>query len=177
MGTTSTTRAAGTRAETGGTRTDDRAGKYLTFNLGTEEFGIRVLQVKEIIGLQDITIVPQTPEYVRGVINLRGKVTPVICLRLKFGMPQVEYTQRTCIVVVQVQGETGPLLVGVVVDGVLEVATLAPADIENTPDFGTGVNVPYILGMAKTKGRVRILLDIDAALSTQDLSGLEGLAG
>ena len=154
----------------------DRAGKYLTFHLGTEEFGIRVMQVREIIGVQDITSVPQTPEYVKGVINLRGKVTPVICLRTRFGMPAVEYTSRTCIIVVQVKGEAGPILLGVLVDGVSEVATLAASDIEDPPDFGNGEEVPYILGMAKTKGRVRILLDIDAALSAQDLSGLEGIA-
>jgi purine-binding chemotaxis protein CheW len=163
--------------ETATSKAEGRAGKYLTFHLGAEEFGIRVIQVREIIGIQDITGVPQTPSYVKGVINLRGKVTPVICLRQKFGMPEVEYTPRTCIIVVQVKGEAGFVIVGVVVDGVSEVATLAAADIENTPDFGNAVETPYILGMAKTKGRVRILLDIDAALSTQDLQGIEQLAG
>jgi purine-binding chemotaxis protein CheW len=165
----------GVSGEAAGQKTD-RAGKYLTFHLGTEEFGIRVMQVREIIGVQDITSVPQTPEYIKGVINLRGKVTPVICLRLRFGMPAVEYTSRTCIIVVQVKGEAGPILLGVLVDGVSEVATLAASDIEDPPDFGNGEQIPYILGMAKTKGRVRILLDIDAALSAQDLHGLEGLA-
>jgi purine-binding chemotaxis protein CheW len=175
MGTTLARGSAASGIEMAGMKTDDRAGKYLTFHLGTEEFGIRVMQVREIIGVQDITSVPQTPEYVKGVINLRGKVTPIICLRLRFGMPKVEYTPRTCIIVVQVKGEAGPVLLGVLVDGVSEVATLAAADIENPPDFGNGVDIPYILGMAKTKGRVRILLDIDAALSAQDLRGLEGI--
>ena len=162
--------------ETGTSRADERAGKYLTFRLGTEEFGIRVIQVREIIGMQDVTRVPQTPAYLKGVINLRGKVTPVVCLRQKFGMPEVEYTARTCIIVVQIASEAGPVTVGAVVDGVSEVATLAASDIEDTPDFGSSVEIPYILGMAKTKGRVRILLDIDAALSAQDLRGLESLA-
>ena len=98
--------------ETATSKAEGRAGKYLTFHLGAEEFGIRVIQVREIIGIQDITGVPQTPSYVKGVINLRGKVTPVICLRQKFGMPEVEYTPRTCIIVVQVKGEAGFVIVG-----------------------------------------------------------------
>src|SRR5213593_1011224 len=104
-----------------GTQSDARAGKYLTFQLANEEFGIRVLKVREIMGIQDITAVPQTPGHVKGVINLRGKVIPVVDLRLKFGLPEQEYTQRTCIIVVQVRGEAGPMLMGIVVDGVAEV--------------------------------------------------------
>ncbi len=104
-----------------GSQTDQRAGKYLTFQLASEEFGIRVLKVREIMGLQEITAVPQTPSHVKGVINLRGKVVPVVDLRLKFGLPAAEYTQRTCIIVTQIQGETGSVLVGIVVDGVSEV--------------------------------------------------------
>src|SRR3954454_15011747 len=102
-------------------QSDKRAGKYLTFQLASEEFGIRVLKVREIMGLQDITAVPQTPAHVKGVINLRGKVIPVIDLRLKFGLPPGEYDQRTCIIVAQVQGESGPIQMGVIVDGVSEV--------------------------------------------------------
>src|SRR5579872_6242766 len=100
---------------TGLNKADDRGGKYLVFHLGREEFGIHVLKVREIMGLQDITAVPQTPAHVRGVINLRGKVVPVIDLRVKFGLPGAEYTQRTCIIVTQVQMESGALLVGVIV--------------------------------------------------------------
>src|SRR5690242_21873301 len=100
---------------------DPRAGKYLTFHLASEEFGIRVLKVREIMGLQDITAVPQTPAHVKGVINLRGKVVPVVDLRLKFGLSAAEYTQRTCIIVTQVQGESGQMLMGILVDGVSEV--------------------------------------------------------
>src|ERR1700745_240504 len=103
---------------------DARAGKYLTFQLASEEFGIRVLKVREIMGLQEITSVPQTPAHIKGVINLRGKVVPVIDLRLKFGLPAAEYTQRTCIIVTQVQGESSTVLMGIVVDGVSEVLNL-----------------------------------------------------
>jgi purine-binding chemotaxis protein CheW len=151
---------------------DERAGKYLTFDLAGEEFGVRVLKVREIMGLQEITQVPQTAPHVRGVINLRGKIIPVIDLRLKFGMPQAEYTQRTCIIVTQVQGETAPLVVGVVVDGVSEVLNLSGTEIEDTPDFGEGFAGGYLLGMAKVKGKVKILLDIDRVLTTQEFQHL-----
>jgi purine-binding chemotaxis protein CheW len=154
-------------------KVDQRSGKYLTFELGREEFGIQVLKVREIMGIQDITAVPQTPVYVKGVINLRGKVIPVVDLRLKFGLQQVDYTQRTCIIVVQVTGEAGAMLVGIVVDGVSEVLNVTAADIEDTPDFGHGVSTPYILGMAKVKGKVKILLEIDQVLSSQELQGIE----
>lgn len=152
---------------------DARAGKYLTFQLGSEEFGVRVLKVREIMGIQDITAVPQTPGHVKGVINLRGKVIPVIDLRLKFGLPGAEYTQRTCIIVAQVQGESGLILMGVIVDGVSEVLNLTGAEIEDTPDFGEDAAGQYLLGMAKVKGKVKILLDFDRVLSSQELHGLK----
>ncbi len=154
-----------------------RGGKYLVFQLGREEFGIRVLKVREIMGVQDITAVPQTPAHVKGVINLRGKVIPVVDLRLKFGLPEQEYTQRTCIIVVQVQAGGTPVLMGIVVDGVAEVLNLAETDIEDTPDFGQGVATPYLLGMAKIKGKVKILLEIDQVLTSQELHGLESVLG
>ena len=158
-----------------GAAPDARAGKYLTFLLGGEEFGIRVLKVREIMGLQEITAVPQTPIHIKGVINLRGKVIPVIDLRLKFGLPPGEYTQRTCIIVTQIPGEAGLILMGAVVDGVSEVLTLTSADIEDTPDFGEDIVGCYILGMAKVKGKVKILLDIDRVLSTPELQELSTL--
>jgi purine-binding chemotaxis protein CheW len=154
---------------------DARAGKYLTFQLGNEEFGIRVLKVREIMGLQEITAVPQTPAHIKGVINLRGKVIPVIDLRLKFGLQNAEYGQRTCIIVAQVQGESGPILMGVVVDGVSEVLNLTGPEIEDTPDFGEDAAGKYLLGMAKVKGKVKILLDIDQVLSSHDLRGLRDM--
>jgi purine-binding chemotaxis protein CheW len=166
------------KSESNAAAADHRAGKYLTFILGREEFAIRVLKVREIMGIQDITAVPQTPAYVKGVINLRGKVIPVVDLRLKFCLPEVEYTPRTCIIVVQVQSAAGTLQTGIVVDEVSEVLNLAAADIEDTPDFGEGAGsaTSYLLGMAKVKGKVKILLDIDHVLSGQELNGLDALA-
>lgn len=157
-------------------QSDGRVGKYLTFQLAKEEFGIRVLKVREIMGLQEITAVPQTPAHIKGVINLRGKVVPVIDLRLKFGIPAAEYTQRTCIIVTQVQGESSAVLMGIVVDGVSEVLNLTGAEIEDTPEFGEQIAGNYLLGMAKVKGKVKILLDIDKVLSTQELHNLNILA-
>lgn len=157
---------------------DVRTGKYLTFLLDREEFAIQVLKVREIMGIQDITAVPQTPGYVKGVINLRGKVIPVVDLRLKFGLPEVEYAQRTCIIVVQVQSASALIHTGIIVDEVSEVLNLAAADVEDTPDFGGG-SAPgssYLLGMAKVKGKVKILLDIDRVLSSQEVRGLDTLA-
>jgi purine-binding chemotaxis protein CheW len=160
---------------------DPRAGKYLTFSLGNEEFAIRVMHVREIMGVRDINAVPQTPGYVKGVINLRGKVVPVVALGLKFGMPELEYTQRTCIVVVQIElarargSDAAHLLIGVIVDAVSEVLNLQACDIENTPDFGSGVAVAYLLGMAKVKGKVKILLDINRVLSAQEAAQLGSL--
>jgi len=154
---------------------DDRAGKYLTFRLGAEEFGVRVDKVREIMGVQEITAVPQTPDYLKGVINLRGKVIPVIDLRLKFGLEAIEYTQRTCIIVVQVHGEVSLMQVGLVVDTVSEVLNLVGSDIENTPDFGSQLTTPFILGMAKVKGKVKILLDIDRVVSAQEMAGFGSL--
>lgn len=154
---------------------DKRSGKYLTFMLGKEEFGVGVLKVREIMGIRDITAMPQTPPYMKGVIDLRGKVTPVIDLRLKFGLAGVDYTERTCIIVVQVKSETASLVIGMVVDEVSEVIAVAAGDIEDTPDFGVRVATDYILGMAKARGKVKILLDIDAVLTSQEIHGLESV--
>jgi len=156
-------------------RSDERGGKYLVFHLGQEEFGIQVMKVREIMGIQDITAVPQTAAHIKGVINLRGKVIPVVDLRLKFGLPEQAYTQRTCIIVVQMQSESRPMLMGVVVDGVAEVLNLVGGDIENTPDFGDGTATPYLLGIAKVKGKVKILLEIERVLTCQDLRALNKL--
>ena len=154
-------------------KTDPRAGKYLVFHLGNEEFGIQVQKVREIMGVQDITQVPQTPPHVKGVINLRGKVIPVVDLRLKFAMPAMEYTHRTCIIVVQVNGTRGTMLMGIVVDGVAEVLQVAGADVEDTPSFGKEVEISYIMGLAKLKGKVKILLDIDQVMTAGELARLD----
>jgi purine-binding chemotaxis protein CheW len=124
--------------------------------------------------MQDTTNVPQLPPYVQGVINLRGRVIPVVSLRLKFGLGEGETTHRTCSVVVEVRGESGdPAAVGVMVDGVNEVMTFVPADLEQPPDFGRGKSIPYLLGMAKVKGKVKILLDIDYVLGQEEVLGLQ----
>jgi len=154
----------------------DREGKYLTFSLAKEEYGIGILKIKEIIGMMPITSVPQTPEYVKGVINLRGKVIPVLDLRLRFGMESMEYTERTCIIVVEIEGSSGTVMIGIVVDAVSEVLNIKGEEIEDTPAFGTKLNTDYILGMAKTGGGVKILLDIDKVLSAEEISILEKAA-
>ena len=154
----------------------DKEGKYLTFTLTEEEYGIGILKIKEIIGMLPITSVPQTPDFVKGVINLRGKVIPVMDLRLRFGMMSIDYTERTCIIVVEIAGQTGTILVGIVVDAVSEVLNIKGDDIEKTPTFGTKLNTEYILGMAKMEGGVKILLDIDQVLSSDELSILSEAA-
>jgi purine-binding chemotaxis protein CheW len=153
-----------------GTLNAAREGKYLTFSLGGEEYGIGILKVKEIIGMMTITPVPQTPSFVKGVINLRGKVIPVIDLRLRFAMETTAYTERTCIIVVEIRGEAGSVPMGIVVDAVSEVLNIRAADIENTPTFGVKLNTDFILGMAKTEGGVKILLDIDKVLGSFQMS-------
>jgi purine-binding chemotaxis protein CheW len=150
-----------------------KTGKYLTFALDEEEYGIGILKVKEIIGMMPITSVPRTPDFVKGVINLRGKVIPVIDLRLKFDMGEIPYNERTCIIVVEIDAEDGTILIGIVVDSVSEVLNIQATEIEETPAFGTRLETGYILGMAKTEGSVKILLNIDKVLSTEELTGLE----
>jgi len=150
-----------------------KTGKYLTFTLENEEYGIGILKVKEIIGMMPITSVPRTPEFVKGVINLRGKVIPVLDLRLKFDMGEIPYTDRTCIIVVEIDSDSVTVLIGIVVDAVSEVLNIKESDIEDTPTFGTSLNTDYILGMAKTEGSVKILLDIDKVLNQQEIAGLE----
>ena len=157
-------------------RMAEREGKYLTFSLDREEYGIGILKVKEIIGMMRITPVPQTPEFVKGVINLRGKVIPVIDLRLRFGMESIDYNDRTCIIVVEINTNSGRIHTGIVVDSVSEVLNIKSSDIEDTPSFGTKLNTDYILGMAKMGGGVKILLEIDRVLSTQELDALEAVA-
>ena len=147
--------------ETAAPQADTRAGKYLTFQLGNEEFGVRVLKVREIMGLQEITSVPQTPCHVKGVINLRGKVIPVVDLRLKFGFMPQDYDERTCIIVIEVALQSSKVMMGVVVDAVSEVLTIAADEIEATPQFGEHVNTEFMKGVAKIKGRVKFLLDLD----------------
>ena len=150
-----------------------KEGKYLTFTLAGEEYGISILKVKEIIGMMPITSVPRTPDFVKGVINLRGKVIPVVDLRLKFGMEEMDYTDRTCIIVVEIQTQTGTVMIGIVVDAVSEVLNIKEDLIEETPTFGAKMDTDYILGMAKMEGGVKILLDIDRVLSADEVVALD----
>ena len=150
-----------------------KTGKYLTFTLEDETYGIGILKVKEIIGLLPITAVPRTPEFVKGVINLRGKVIPVIDLRLKFSMEPIPYSDRTCIIVVEIDTESGTVFIGIVVDAVSEVLNIKKEEIEITPSFGVKLDTDYIHGMAKMEGGVKILLDIDRVLSSEEINLLE----
>lgn len=143
-------------------------GKYLTFGLAGEDYGTQILKVREIMGLLDITPVPQMPEFVKGVINLRGRVIPVVDLRLKFGMPPAEYNDETCIIVVDVGQMTG-----IIVDTVQEVLDIADDQIDPPPPLGAGVDTSYVLGMGKVKEKVKILLDIDKVLEFVNQTAIE----
>jgi purine-binding chemotaxis protein CheW len=158
------------------TRTADREGKYLTFTLADEEYGIGILKIREIIGMMPITSVPEAAHYVKGVVNLRGKVIPVIDLRLRFGMPKIDYTERTCIIVVEIYGSGGVVPMGIVVDGVSEVLNIKAGDIEDPPTVGIGLKTGYILGMAKKDKGVKLLLDIDRVLGADEIEQLKSAA-
>jgi len=151
----------------------DKDEKFLTFSMANEEYGIGILKIREIIGMMPITPVPETPKFVKGVINLRGKVIPVIDLRLRFGMDDSDYTERTCIIVVEIEDRTGTVQVGIVVDSVSEVLNIKSEDIAETPSFGTKLKTDYILGMAKMEGGVKILLDINKVLSIHEIAVLK----
>jgi purine-binding chemotaxis protein CheW len=144
-------------------------GKYLTFSLMNEEYGIGILKVKEILGILPITPIPQTPAYLKGVINLRGKITPIIDLRLKFGFPEKEYVPETCIIVIETQRK----VMGVIVDTVSEVLDINTEDIEVVPPLGRTVRTDFILGIAKVGESVKLLLDIDGILTMEEMEILE----
>ncbi len=157
--------------------TNGKEGKYLTFVLADEEYGLEILKVREIFGYMEITAIPQTPSYVKGVINLRGQVIPVVDLRLKFGMAEAEVTEQTCIIVVEISQGDKSVSTGIVVDHVSEVLDIAGGDIEDAPQFGSSVDTEFILGMGKIAETVKILLDIDKVLDGDELSGLGKDAG
>jgi purine-binding chemotaxis protein CheW len=168
-----TTSMASPAADTG--QTAGAGGKYLTFTLGHEEYGVPVLKVREIIKVMDITQVPQVPEHVLGVINLRGKVIPVIDLRRKFGFAPMEYSERTCVIVADVDLAPARVMMGIVVDAVSEVLNVTDAEIDDTPDFGGQHSTDYLLGLAKVKGSVKILLDLDRVLGSEGALGARAL--
>jgi purine-binding chemotaxis protein CheW len=147
------------------TKNGGKEGKYLTFKLGREEYGLELVRVREIIALMDITPVPLAPDYVRGVMNLRGRVIPVVDLRRKFRMQPTEDHDRKCIIVCDVQRNEHPIQMSILVDAVSEVLHISAADIEDAPSFSAGVEISFIHGIAKAKSGVKILLDIDIVLS------------
>jgi len=158
------------RPASDGARDLVKAGKYLTFLLGSEIYGIDIMKVQEIIGIMAITRVPRTPSFIRGVINLRGKVIPVVDVRLKFGMDALESTGRSCVIVVRIYRNNSPVTTGLIVDSVSEVLDIRPDQIEDSPSFGENVNTDYILGMGKCGDKVVMLLDIDRVLSREEIS-------
>ncbi len=148
-------------------------GKFLSFLLGAEEYGLEILKVQEINGMMGVTRVPRTPEYVRGVINLRGRVIPIISLRQKFKMPAVEDTEKTCIIVVQVKYQDSELTMGIIVDEVSEVLNIRAEQIEAAPAFGGGMEESdFITGMGKLEDKVVILLDIDSVLNGDEIAAV-----
>ena len=154
------------------TKTKVTEGKFLTFILGSEVYGIEILKVREIIKLMDITAVPRTPDYLKGLINLRGKVIPIVDLRSKFSMPEIEHTQETCIIVAEVNQTS----IGIIVDSVSEVSNINSEEIEEAPHLGQDIDTDFILGLGKTKERIVILLDIALVLSSEDLETVGQLA-
>lgn len=151
------------------------AGKYLGFRLAEERYGLEILRVQEIISLINITRVPRAPEFVAGVINLRGKVIPVLNTRLKLSFEKTENTEKTCIIVVEIFRDGYPVSIGIIVDEISEVVTLAAENIAETPAFGISVNTEYIMGIGKSEGQIVILLDIDRIFS-KDLFEIAGNA-
>lgn len=144
-------------------------GKYLTFNLIDEYYGITVEKILQIIAIPDITPIPKTPEFVKGVINLRGKIIPVIDLRLKFKLPSQEYNDRTSIVIIKIKQTDNEIFIGIIVDKVLEVLDIHGNEIEKTPEFGVQLDTEYLLGMAKVKSKVVSLLNINKVLTEEEL--------
>lgn len=156
-------------------KTSATAGKYLTFLLGEEIYGLEILRVAEIVGLLPITRVPRLPRQFSGVINLRGRVIPVIDLRLAFGLPSAELGERTCIVIAQVKSGADMRTVGLVVDEVSEVLDLTMDAIEATPDFGGSVDTSFLKGVGRIEGAVVMLLDIDLALTGDQIVALDAV--
>jgi purine-binding chemotaxis protein CheW len=152
--------------------TSYRGGKYLTFALGKEEYGLEILKVREIIGWLDITALPRTPPYVKGVVNLRGQVIVVVDLRAKFAMEPTPKTDQTCIIVVEITHQNRKLSTGIIVDHVSEVLEIPTENIEAPPTFGTAVDTDFILGMGKVAEAVKILLDIDKVMTGSDLAAI-----
>lgn len=150
------------------TEEDTQSGKYLTFMLGDESYGLEIRHVTEIIGLQSITKVPDVPDYIQGIINLRGKVIPIMDVRIRFGMAVRDYDARTCIIVINIQESS----VGLIVDTVSEVADIDEAQIEPLPTVGNSLNRGFMKGIGKIGADVKLLLDADRLLYGEHLEGI-----
>jgi purine-binding chemotaxis protein CheW len=150
-----------------------KEGKFLTFLMANERYGLEILKVREIIGMMDVTSIPTTPAFIRGVINLRGKVIPVVDLRLKFGMETKENLQKTCIIVVQLARAAQEMTMGIIVDEVSDVLNIHQDQIEPPPYFGANIRTDFILGMGKVDQKVMTMLDIDRVLSEQEIAVVE----
>ncbi len=150
-------------------------GRYLTFRLGKEEYGIEILKVREIVAMMQITSVPLTALHIRGVVNLRGKIIPVVDMRKKFGLPDAAATRDTCIITAMVEGKEGEVLTGLLVDGVSEVTQVAASEVEPVPALGEDMRLDFVMGLSKTKGRVIVLLDMDKVMKGQEFQQLQGI--
>lgn len=150
-------------------------GKYLTFRLGREEYGVEILKVREIVAMMEITAVPLTALHIRGVVNLRGKIIPVVDMRKKFHLPEAAAGRDTCIITVMVQGKEGDALTGLLVDGVNEVVQVAASDVEPVPALGDDMKLDFVMGLSKIKNRVIVLLDMDKVMQGQDMREIEEL--
>jgi purine-binding chemotaxis protein CheW len=151
-------------------------GKFLTFLMANEKYGLEILKVREIMGMMDVTSIPTTPAFIRGVINLRGKVIPVVDLRLKFGIEGKEDTQRTCIIVVHLTHTAQEMTMGIIVDEVSDVLDIDQNQIEPPPSFGANIRTDFILGMGKVDQKVMTMLDIDRVLTEQEVALVESSA-
>jgi purine-binding chemotaxis protein CheW len=153
-------------AESG--RMKELVGKYLTFSLEPEIYGLEILKIQEIIGMTELTQLPKAPEYLAGIMNLRGKIIPIVDLRVKFGFPNRNYTETSCIIIVTVQLPQGKIAVGVIVDTVLDVRALGENHIQSSPNYGSSIDTSFILGMAKVAEQVILLINIDQVLSDSE---------
>jgi purine-binding chemotaxis protein CheW len=154
---------------------DAEGPQYLTFMLAGEHYGVDILRVQEIKGWAPVTRIPNTPEYLRGVLNLRGTIVPILDMRMRFDLENAEYTPLTVIIVLSVHTENGERVIGVVVDSVSDVLNVRPEDIKPTPDFGSGVDTDFLNGLAASGDEMVMLLDVDKMMSADELSSLESL--
>jgi len=157
------------------TAIDEQTSQFLTFLLAEEEYGVDILRVQEVKGWTPVTCIPQSPEYVRGVLNLRGTIVPIIDLRMRFNIDTVEYTRTTVIIVISVESEENNRVIGVVADGVSDVIDVVQQKIKAAPDFGTKVHTDFISGLATINEKMIMLLDIDKLLTADEIKGLDSL--